>query len=807
MAAARKEFQELEEQGIVRRSASHWATPLHMVKKADNTWRPCGDFRQLNLQTRPDRYTCPNIADFSSRLAGKKVFSVLDLRKGYHQVPVRAEDVHKTAVITPFGLYEYLRMPFGLRNAGNTFQRMMDEVLAGLESTFCYMDDGLVASVDGEEHVRDLEEVLKRLEAHGLVLNGEKCVLGQEEVTYLGHRVSASGISPLLTRVQAISTFPRPESVKQLMQYLGMVNFYRRFLPGAAKLLKPLTDALRGGKNSKLLWTPEMDQSFLDSKKRLADVAQLAHPKATGKLVLSVDASDAHVGAALQQRDDRGALEPLGFFSRKLDSAQRKYSTFDRELLACYLAIRHFRWMLEGREFVVYTDHKPLTYALHRTTDAWSARQQRHLSYIAEYTSEIKHVAGTENVVADALSRPAAAVLPSEGGSVKLADLAQAQATCESVQSMVGKPHVQHVQVQGLQLWCEVSDGVLKPLVPADWRRKVFDNIHGLAHPGVRATRRMITSRYAWPGCSKEVEAWCRDCQQCGRGKIGVQEKPPLQPIDIPSRAFSHVHVDLVGPLPASTEGHSYLLTIVDRTTRWPEVVALKSISAQVVVDSFVNTWVARYGVPTTVTTDRGTQFSGAVWQCLCKTLGIQHIMTTSYHPQGNGLVERFHRSLKAALRARCDRGLWWDHLPWALLGLRAAPKEEAKVSAAEAAFGIPLRLPGQVLEQHVPVDRPKIPSTLRTYADVAAGRESSQLEWAYVREGQAKTPLAPAYAGPYRVLRRGDKATLLQIGDREEWVAPGRLKPHVGAADVVPAQPPKRGRPKRATEDSGIDE
>ena len=225
LKAAQAEFRELERQGVIRRSSSNWASPLHLVKKSDGTWRPCGDFRQLNMQSKPDRYTCPNIGDLTAKLAGCHVFSKLDLRKGYHQVPVRPEDVHKTAVVTPFGLFEFLRMPLGLRNAGQTFQRMMDEILAGLDYCFVYLDDILVASRSVEEHEIHLREVLTRLQQHGLVLNAEKCAWFQPAVSYLGHEVSSSGIRPLADRVAAISKFPAPTTVPQLQTYLGMVNF------------------------------------------------------------------------------------------------------------------------------------------------------------------------------------------------------------------------------------------------------------------------------------------------------------------------------------------------------------------------------------------------------------------------------------------------------------------------------------------------------------------------------------------------------------------------------------------------------
>ena len=328
LLAAKKEFEEMERQGIVRRSKSSWASLLHMVKKGDGSWRPCGDFRRLNLQTLPDRYTSTNIADLAARLDGCTVFTKLDLWKGYHQVPVRPADIPKTAVITPLSLFEFIRMPFGLSNAGQRFQRFLDDVLQGLDYVFVYVDDILIASHNKEEHILHVQEVLRRLKEKGLVINAEKCSWGCTEVEYLGHKVAASGISPLPSMVQAIKKFPKPDTTQQLMTYLGMVNFYRRFLQSAALTLKPLTDVLKGGTAGRLSWIEEMSQAFNKSKEAMLNAAELAHPAAQAKLILEVDASGSHVGAVLHQGEGQ-AQRPLGFFSVKLEPAQQKYSAFD----------------------------------------------------------------------------------------------------------------------------------------------------------------------------------------------------------------------------------------------------------------------------------------------------------------------------------------------------------------------------------------------------------------------------------------------------------------------------------------------
>jgi cleavage and polyadenylation specificity factor subunit 1 len=258
-------------------------------------------------------------------------------------------------VATPFGLFEFLRLPFGLRNTGSTFQRLLDRVLCGLPWCFWYLDDIIAASASREEHLVHLQQLFERLHQHNLVINAEKCVFGVAKVEFLGHEVTAQGARPLKSHVTALQNHPPPTNIQQLQAFLGLVNFYRRFVKGAARLLKPLTDCLLGGKSSK----DPVDQSaeFLvaveAAKQAVAEAALLAHPINGAEICLMVDASDVHVGASLQQRTSSAApWQPLGFFSKKLEAAQQRYSAFDRELWACFAGIRHFRFMLEGRRFI-----------------------------------------------------------------------------------------------------------------------------------------------------------------------------------------------------------------------------------------------------------------------------------------------------------------------------------------------------------------------------------------------------------------------------------------------------------------------
>ena len=877
---AEAEFRSLEKAGIVRRSNSPWASPLHMVPKQDGSWRPCGDYRRLNLATVHDRYPLPSIMDLSARLNGCRFFSCIDLVKGYHQVPMDPSDIAKTAIITPFGLFEYLFMPFGLTNAAQTFQRLMDRLFGHLPFVFTYLDDHLVASATMEEHLEHLRIFFEILRDNGLTINPSKCSFAVSSVKFLGHMVSESGVVPLPRHVEAITGFPRPTDLRQLQRFLGLINFYRRFLPAIAGILKPLTDLLRGGPK-KLLWSSDADAAFTKAKAALVAAVPLSHPAPGAVLSLAVDASDTHVGGVLQQLQGR-AWQPLAFFSKKLSPTQVRYSTFDRELLAAFSAVRHFRFLLEGRRFRLLTDHKPLVAAMSRVSPPWSARQQRQMAYLAEFTADFRHTPGATNVVADALSRPSApstgahsqqvptsqilppaaaaktsvAALPagpektppgpphtSDSSEIQdlsppavpsepppaapsatapitpvaaaqplnFSDIAAAQSSCPDVASMrastalsiVSKPMGEH------QLLGDVSTGEFRPLLPPQFRAAAFHSLHDIAHPGIRATCRLVSSRFCWPHMSKQVAILARSCLHCQRSKVHKHVHLQPEQIEVPRRRFAHVHVDLVGPLPRSA-GFSYLLTILDRTSRWPEAVPLAAVSAADCAAGFFHGWVQRFGLPATITSDRGPQFASSLWSALCSLLNISHVQTTAYHPQANGAVERFHRRLKDALRARSAGADWYTHLPWVMLGIRSAWRENSQFSPAEAVFGAQPVLPGQFLNspeppsptflqelQHTlcnrtppPADHHNRPGPLKLPEELMLTR------YVLVRRDGAQPPLSPMYDGPYLVLERSLRFFKLQVGTKQDTVSTLRLKPCRSPPDVQPAVPPRRGRP-----------
>jgi hypothetical protein len=801
-----------------------------MVPKADGSFRPCGDYRRLNTVTEDDRYPLPSIQDFTANLAGCTIFSKIDLVKGYHQVPMAESDIPKTAICTPFGLFEYIFMPFGLKNAAQTFQRLMDKLFRHLPFVFVYLDDILIASKDITEHMKHLRLVFEILQSAGLQINPAKCTFSVSSLTFLGHNVDSTGISPMEKHVKALTDFPPPSDLKQLQRFLGLINFYRRFLPGIAGTLQPLTDLLRGNPKT-LVWSEDAAAAFCAAKAALAAATSLVHPLPGAVISLATDASDTHIGGVLQQLS-AGSWRPLAFFSRKLSPAESKYSTFDRELLAVFAAVRHFRFVLEGRPFRILTDHLPLTLAMRRVSPLWSARQVRQLAYVSEFSTDIRHTPGLKNVVADTLSRPSVtppvilptvpvANLATETRTAPSADsrppptidyvaLASAQLTCADCSKMCDSKSlfITTRTVAGVDVFGDISTGVFRPLVPPAFRESATAALHGIAHPGVEATVRLVTSKFCWPGIRKYVRRYAQQCINCQKSKVSRHVHLAPAAIAVPHRRFEHVHVDLVGPLPQSS-GFSYLFTIVDRTTRWPEAIPLSSIAAADCAAALFSGWIQRFGVPSVITSDRGAQFTSSLWSALCSILAINHVKTTAYHPQSNGLVERFHRRLKEALQARAASPDWLLHLPWVLLGIRSAVPLEGGLSPAEAVMGCQPILPGEFLATGEPpleefLEKIKTDTLLsprpvlhkNTPLPTALPPDLAEADFVFVRRDSGAPPLTPPYTGPFKVLRRSLHTFQVQVGNKTETISTHRLKSCFSSDDTTAAEPPRRGRP-----------
>nr|VZI41386.1 unnamed protein product [Spirometra erinaceieuropaei] len=412
-------------------------------------------------------------------------------------------------------------MSFGLRSAAQSFLRFIDEILRGLPFAYAYIDDILVASSSAEEHASHLRLIFDRFQQHGLQLNVDRCVFGINSLDFLGHHVDKHGITPLTEEVQCILSFPVPNTRTQLRRFIGLINYYRRFIPHCAAILAPLTDLLKS-KAKPIELSPAAHTAFEEAKKALSDATMLHSSALT--LILTTDASSSAVGAVLHQQV-YNQLQPLAFFSQKLQPAQTRYSTFCRELLVIYLAI------------------------------------------------DIRYVRGSDNVVADALSRPDINTFTCDFELAKLADL---QTADESIADLRTSATLQ------------LRDAPLP------------------AFPGIRARRKSIAARFVWPKMDSDIALRTKQCLACQKNKVPRHTFSPQGSFAVPDVRFNHVHLDLIGPLPPS-RGYTHILTAVDRFTRWPIVVPISDTSAENIAIVFLTHWISSFGVPATLTTHRGS--------------------------------------------------------------------------------------------------------------------------------------------------------------------------------------------------------
>ena len=472
----------------------------------------------------------------------------------------------------------------------------------------------------------------------------------------------------------------------------------------------------------------------------------------------------------------------------------------------------------------ILTDHKPLIYAMHKTGEKYTAMVARHLAYISQFTTDIRHVRGDENQAADALSRGPTAPLPQPDIQVILpppavdyAVLAAAQQTDEELKTLLQGPTALNLQSHNIpgsdrKLWCDVSCGPARPVIPEKFRRQVFLHFHNLSHPGANASHDVIRRRVVWKGMAKDIKQCARECIPCQQAKVQRHTRPPLHPIPVPSARFHTVDADIVGPLPEH-KGFRYLLTVIDRTTRWATAIPMKEITAEATSEAFLSGWVAIFGASHVLITDQGRQFESYIFKQVLRYLGTTRNRTTAYHPQSNGLCERFHRRLKDALRA-AQTTRWVDALPVILLTLRATAREDEKHSPAQVVFGEDLRLPNQF--QETPREEPSLsflPALQQWVTEQVPTptrqQPTYQTHWPpslkaapylFLRRDAHTSPLECKYSGPYEVLQRDDKHVTLKVNSRPYVAAWARMK----EACVAQPRPLQEDGGARGTESQG---
>ncbi|GFT68640.1 retrovirus-related Pol polyprotein from transposon opus [Trichonephila clavipes] len=587
-------FNQVEAQFRICRITSEETMFSHLVAQLEP--RVLEDIWDIVKDPNPNKYSATK-----ERLLNIFVESENNTRS----IPIAEEDKEKTAITTPFGLYELNTMSFGLRNAPSTFQRFITEVLYGLDFVFSYLDDVLVASSTEEEHSEHLKMVFERFQQYGLRINVSKSVMGAAQVEYLGFLITAEGSRPLPEKVQAILSYKLPETIHDLRTFLGMINFYRRYLKDAAKTQAPLHELLKGAKEDrrKVYWTDDTRRSCEKCKTDLAEAALLSFPRSGLPLSLCTDASDFAVGAVLQQLENEG-WKPIAFYSKKLNETQTRF--------------------------------------------------------------------------------------------------------------------------------------------------QIFQLIHGLAHPGIKSTVKLMTEKYFWSDIKKQVREWAKACIRCQNCKVSRHTKSKLGEFEQPDERFSVVHIDLIGKLPPS-EGMQ---------------------------------------VPAKLVTDQGRQFEAELFRSIAAICGAKVAHTTSYHPQCNGKVERLHRTLKGAINAH-NNIRWTESLPTVLLGLRAAIRPDISYTIAQMVYSTSIKLPGEFfdpptinmdpqnfvaeLQQHMAELKPlKSPSNRKQ--NIFVHKDLKSCSHVFIRIDRVKKALEPPYEGPYTVQKNRLKpAYLLAVDNQNEQTSVGK--------------------------------
>ena len=715
---------EMEVRGVIQPSVSPWASPIVLVPKKDGSTRFCVDYRRLNAITRKDVYPLPRIDDILDTLGQSKYFSTLDLSAGYWQIELDPKSKEKSAFTTHCGLFEFNRMPFGLCNAPATFQRLMQSVLAGLEGRICfvYIDDILVCSRTFEEHLSHLKQVFDRLRQAHLKLKPKKCVFLKPRVHYLGHVISRDGISPDPAKTDKIRRYPEPTDETKLRQFLGLASYYRRFIPGFARVASPLHTLTKKG--VQFQWTWECQLAFDQLKELLCTAPVLAYPQFGGDrhFILETDASLAGLGAVLAQVGDDGQVHPIAYASRSLLKHERNYAITELETLALVWAVKHFRAYLLGHRCVVYTDHAACTSLLN--TPHPSAKLARWAMIVQEMDLEIKHRAGKGNTNADALSRnpvddarvaqleasDSICSLPEDG------EIAAKQGADPDFQVMIayikdGSLPANDKQARRVVLerpHFDLVDGILcheNPHFPGRWctavpkemREFLMREAHSGKFSGHFAEKRiydLLRRSYWWPGMRTDVRTYCRSCLVCatkrGTGRVC---RPPLQNIPV-SGPFHRVGVDVV-QLPLTQAGNKYAVVFIDYLTKWVEVFAVADQTAETVARLFVEGVVCRHGVPQELLSDRGGNFLSALMQEVCRLMGVKKLNTSGYHPQCNGLVERFNSTLIQMLAKVTKNPKDWDQcLPYVVYAYHTAAQESTKESPFFLMYGRDPQIP-----------------------------------------------------------------------------------------------------------------
>lgn len=705
-----EEIDKLLESDVIEPSTSGWSSPLVLVPKKNGQKRLCVDFRRINSLTLKNAYPTPFISTILDSLRNSTYVSSLDLKSGFHQIEMDEESKALTAFTVPFkGLFQYKKMPFGLCNAPATFQNLMDNLLRPLQSKcFVYMDDIIVIGSSFKEHLENLDAVFSVLRNANLVVNWEKSTFFNRELEFLGYVVGQGVLKPTPSKVEAVASFPAPRTVRQVRSFIGMCAWYKRLIPSFSDLTEPLTRLLHKGVTFE--WGKEQCDVFEKLKSILSSSPIVHCPDFSLPFELQCDASNVGLGAIVLQRVKKEE-RVVAYASRTLNTAERNYSTTEKELCAILFAIEKFRPYVEGSHFRVITDHSCLQWL--RSVKNPSGRLARWILQLQQFDFEVVHRKGRLMTVVDCLSRAPYNVEPSrdpDEPEVCSAMVAAPDVTAttdkwylELRQKVLDRPDAYpSFRVESDKIYKLLENSVKtklvpKLVVPKDLRRLVMEQNHSTppaAHLGFSKTLAKIKDRYYWPNMYIEIKAFVTKCGDCQRFKA-INSLPSGEMTAEPTtlKPNSILSVDIVGPLPLTVRRNMYILVCLDTSTRWVSAIPLRKATATAVATALLDNVFLNYGVPEVVMADNGKQFAGKEFKELCDKLGIKLHLAPLYYPRSNP-VERANRTLKTALStfAHDNQRNWDEFVKYIVFAMRTAVCESTGFTPSLLMFGREMR-------------------------------------------------------------------------------------------------------------------
>jgi transposase InsO family protein/predicted aspartyl protease len=703
--------------GVIRpvTAPTEWCSPIVIVpRKQDDRLRITVDFTELNKCVKREQLLLPSVDESLAQLAGAKVFSKLDTLNGFWQVPLVEQCKPLTTFITPYGRYQFNRMPFGISSAPEHFQRLMMSILEGLEGVISHSDDILVYGRDKDEHKRRLDQVRERLAEYGVTLNLNKCQFGVSCVTFLGHIVSSAGISADPEKTRAISEFPRPSNADKLRKFLGMVNYLMKFVPVLSHELKVLRELL--GSKVQWVWTEEHERAFVRIKGLISDTVTLAHYDPNKPLRVCADASSDGLGAVLEQQEEPSVWRPVAYASRSLSDVEKRYAQIEKEALALTWACERFSVYITGLCIELLTDHKPLVPIFNdKPLSEMSARLQRFKMRLMCFSCVVRYVPGSQLHVPDALSRSALPRRPDVGADI-LQDEVELQVpivldelNCTRLEvfrdSQKGDAESLRVRKAIEANWpasVYKSDPFFKYrdhlvvhnelimydhrlFVPRQMRRDVLERAH-TGHFGVTKGKARLRQCAWWPGMMSEMCTFVTQCNVCLKHRSNPAE--PLIPTALPDRPWQVVALDL-----CVYERENYLV-VQDYFSRFIEAKKLTSTTSSRVISVLTDIF-ARHGIPEKLVTDCGTQFVSAEMHAWATKIGMRIRTSSPEFHQSNGLAERAVATVKGILKKN-------KNLETGLLAYRSSPLEHG-YSPAQLLYGRNIRnmmpMPSAALE------------------------------------------------------------------------------------------------------------